>query len=48
MKKSDQPGRGAEAPQERLSSLIEAIRRIGASLDVATVLWRELGIEAHR
>ena len=38
MNVSDQPGRGAEAPQERLSSLIEAIRRIGASLDIATVL----------
>ena len=38
MNESDQPDRGAEAPQERLSGLIEAIRRIGASLDVATVL----------
>ena len=38
MQKSDGPARAAGAPRERLPSLIEAIRRIGASLDVATVL----------
>ena len=38
MNDSNDPGRAAEAPQERLSGLIEAIQRIGASLDVATVL----------
>ncbi len=38
MKKNDEPGCATAAPQERLTNLIEAIRGIGASLDVATVL----------
>ena len=38
MKRSDEAGRATEASGERISSLIEAIRRIGASLEHDTVL----------
>ncbi|MCY4602573.1 MAG: response regulator [Acidobacteria bacterium] len=38
MKESDEPGHAAEVPHQHNSILIEAIQRVGASLDVTTVL----------
>ena len=38
MTSQDEPGRGQETPEERAPGLTAALRRIGASLDLETVL----------